>query len=189
VTSVEHLFDEYAVRFRRGERPDLREYLARAGDDADALAALVDRFLQAAPAPAADDAAVARMQAWIEAESPLHRARLARGQRRVEVVRALVKLLGLDPKKEGKVARYYHQLESGLLTMKGIDRRVWEALEEILGAPAEKFLSWQPPPAAPAAAPAYFRAERVYSAELDLPPASREEPDEVDRLFGIGRTA
>jgi hypothetical protein len=184
VTGVERLFDEYAVSFRRGEQPDLREYLRRAGEDAEALAALVDRFLEAAPAPDADDAAVARMRAWVEAESPLHRARLARGQRRAEVVSLLMKLLGLRPEQEKKVADYYHELEAGLLSAKGVDSLVWEALAEILRAPAARLREWQPPPA-PAAAPAYFRAEEVRaSVSAELPDRPPEEPDEVDRLFG-----
>lgn len=184
MTSLEHLLDEYAVRFRRGEQPDLREYLRRAGEDAEELAALVDRFLQAAPAPEADEAALARMRAWVEAESPLHRARLAQGRRRAEVVAALVKLLGLDPAREQKVGRYYHELETGQLATKGIDARVWDALAQILQAPAEKLRSWRPPPALAAAAPAYFRLAEEDRRLLELPDRQEEEPDEVDRLFG-----
>jgi hypothetical protein len=186
VTPVEQLFDEYALRFRRGEAPDLREYLQRAGQDADALAALVDRFLQAAPAPEADAAVVARMQAWIEAESPLHRARLAQGRRRAEVVAALVKLLGLDPAKEPKVARYYHELESGLLEVKRVDARVWEALAQTLRAPAQGLRAWGPP-AAPTVVPAYYRlAESGEIVRAEMPPPIPEEPDEIDLLFRGG---
>jgi hypothetical protein len=186
MTDVGRLFDEYAVRFRRGERPNLREYLARAGDEADALAALVDRFLQAAPAPEADAEAVARARAWVEAESPLHRARLARGQRRAEVVGALVKLLGLDPAKEPKVARYYHELESGLLEVKRVDARVWEALAQILRAPAQGLRAWGPP-AAPTVVPAYYRlAESGEIVPAEMPPPTPEEPDEIDLLFRGG---
>ena len=40
------LFDEYVASFARGERPDLRDYLARAGDQREELAKLVDIWLQ-----------------------------------------------------------------------------------------------------------------------------------------------
>ncbi len=48
------LFDEYAARFARGERPDPREYLRRAGEGAEELASLIDaaealRLTAAAP--------------------------------------------------------------------------------------------------------------------------------------------
>jgi DNA repair protein RadA/Sms len=46
------LFDEYAAAYARGERPELGEFLARAGEDADELARLVDAFLARAPTPA-----------------------------------------------------------------------------------------------------------------------------------------
>ena len=44
------LFDEYAAAYARGERPQAREYLARAGPQADELAGLIDEFLQRSPA-------------------------------------------------------------------------------------------------------------------------------------------
>ena len=48
---LEQLLDEFAVRYRRGESPDLRDYLARAGDEADAFARLADALLQSVPVP------------------------------------------------------------------------------------------------------------------------------------------
>ena len=48
---VDRLFDELAAAYVRGERPDLPAYLARAGDDADELARLVDAFLRTIPRP------------------------------------------------------------------------------------------------------------------------------------------
>ena len=44
------LFDEYASAYARGERPQAREYLERAGPQADELAGLIDRFLVSTPA-------------------------------------------------------------------------------------------------------------------------------------------
>ena len=48
---VDRLFDELAAAYVRGDRPDLPAYLARAGDDADELARLVDAFLRTSRHP------------------------------------------------------------------------------------------------------------------------------------------
>jgi hypothetical protein len=48
---VMRLFDEYAARFARGERPDARAYLARAGSGEDELAALIERYLERVQPP------------------------------------------------------------------------------------------------------------------------------------------
>jgi hypothetical protein len=45
------LFDEYAVAYVRGERPEADEYLARAGDERDQLVSLLDEFLRRSPVP------------------------------------------------------------------------------------------------------------------------------------------
>src|SRR5262245_55230659 len=108
------LFDEYAARFARGERPDTHTYLARAGKGADELAALIDRYLESAPVPAPGEDARAAAAAWVEGEPPLLALRTRRGLRRDEVVDALIGALALDPKKRPKVKEYYHRLEGGL---------------------------------------------------------------------------
>jgi len=51
MADVDRLFDELAAAYVRGERPDLPAYLARAGDEADELARLVDAFLRTVPPP------------------------------------------------------------------------------------------------------------------------------------------
>jgi hypothetical protein len=75
---VETLFDEYATRYLRGERPDVREYLERAGVERDSLGALLDRFLQGVPArePSAEEVVV--MRARVEQQPPLLVLRLLR---------------------------------------------------------------------------------------------------------------
>src|SRR6266550_1659482 len=50
------LFDDYAARFARGEAPDLRGYLTRAGEGAGELGRLVDAFLARASPPEPDEA-------------------------------------------------------------------------------------------------------------------------------------
>jgi hypothetical protein len=62
MADADHLFDELAAAYVRGERPDLPAYVVRPGDDADELARLVDAFLRTVPPPepSEDDVAVMR---------------------------------------------------------------------------------------------------------------------------------
>jgi hypothetical protein len=171
------LFEEYAASFARGERPDLRAYLARAGEEADELAQLVDAFLARAEPPPPDDEAVALAGAWLASEPPLVGLRARRGVRRAEVVEALIARFGLDPAKRAKVARYYHEVEIGQRIP--ADERLIAAIAEILRTRASDLLSWRPRPIAPQ--PAYYRTEAAAAVPLSTPLA--EEPDEIDRLF------
>jgi hypothetical protein len=176
------LFDDYAARFARGEAPDLRGYLTRAGEGAGELGRLVDAFLARASPPAPDEDRVALARAWVEGQPPLLELRTRRGLRRDAVVDALVQLLGLDPMKREKVKRYYHELESGLLEPRGVDRRVWEALAEALKAQVADLVAWRPRPAELPAV--YFRATELAAAAAGAASAPTDEAeDEIDRLF------
>src|SRR6266545_4373897 len=62
---VPELFGEYAAAYSRGERPQAREFLARAGAQVDELARLIDAFLARAPAPAPDEQAVELFEAGL----------------------------------------------------------------------------------------------------------------------------
>jgi hypothetical protein len=184
---VFRLFDEYAARFARGERPDAREYLARAGEGADELAALIDRFLEGAPAPPADAEARALAQAWLEGEPPLLALRTQRGLRREAVVEALVGRLALDPGKRKKVERYYHRLETGLLDPARVSSRVFDVLAETLRTSLADVRGWRPRPAT--AEGVYLRAAEP---EMAAPPTAAAEPgerDEIDALFLDGGDA
>jgi hypothetical protein len=179
---VEELFGEYAAAYSRGERPQAREFLARAGGGVDELASLIDAFLASAPAPAPDEQAVELFEAWQAGESPLLRLRTARAVTRDAVVAALVRTLGLDEKKKEKVRRYYGELEAGLLEPERVDRRVWDALAETLGArisdliPRRRRQLVAPPRTVAPAAQPMMAAVRA--------PEPHEEPeDDVDRLF------
>jgi hypothetical protein len=180
---VETLFDDYAMRYLRGERPDVGEYLERAGDDRDALASLVDRFLQAVPARVPTEEEVVLMQARLEHEAPLLVLRKRRKLARQAVVDALVQALRLEPEKREKVGDYYHELETGLLDPRPVDRSVWDALSRLLRANTRALAGLGPPP--PVAAPAYRRFDADWLLEERVaPPVPLDEGlDEVDRLF------
>ena len=180
---VFELFDDYAARFARGERPDAQEYLARAGEGADELAPLIDRYLESAPAPAADEDAKALAATWIEGEPPLLELRNRRGLKRDAVVDALISALSLDPAKREKVKRYYHRLETGLLAPRGVDRRVFDVLAETLRASLTDVRAWRPQRQGIEAA--YMR--RDAEAAPSMPPLvladEAGERDEIDLLF------
>ena len=182
-SDVQQLFDEFALRFARGEEPDLRAYLARAGADADALAQLVDAFLAGSPPPPPPAERVESMRAWVRGEPPLLELRKARALRRADVVARLRELLGLAEEREAKLRGYYHRLESGGLELRRIDARVWDALAQVFGTDVRGLARRRPAP--PQAAYAYRVADEPVAAEYvpDEPPA---ELDEVDRLFLSG---
>ncbi len=177
------LFEEYAARFSRGEEPDVREYLARAGDGADRLASLLDGYLARAEPPAPSEERVLMLRAWLEGGAPLLELRVERGLTRDTVVSELIERLGLDPAKRRKVTDYLHRLETGLLDPRPVDRRVFTALAAALRARVEDLLAWQPRPT-PAAPGALFRAAPDAALkDVRFSLASPPEPDEVDRLF------
>jgi hypothetical protein len=184
---MDALFDDYVRRFARGERPDLRDYLTRAGERADELGGLVDAFLLRVPPPEPDEAGRALAEAWVKGDAPLVELRARRGLRRDDVVDTLVEQLDLDRAKRAKVKRYYHELESGLLEPRRVDARVWEVLAEALRARVSDLVSWRPRPLQFDAV--YSRVDPAVSAALRSPAAMAEraeppEPDEIDRLFG-----
>jgi hypothetical protein len=187
---MELLFDEFATRYFRGERPDVGEYLERAGPEREELGRLLDRFLQAVPARAPSEEDVVLMQARLEQQPPILLLRLRRALTREAIVSALTTTLRLDPAKSGKVAGYYHDLEVGQLDPEGVDRRVWDVLADVLGVNVRGLAALRPePPSTPAVA---YQRERVQmQPRLSVEPAAAapskpEEPDEIDRLFTAG---
>jgi hypothetical protein len=181
---VEELFGEYAAAYARGERPQAREFLARAGEQVDELASLIDTFLARVPTPAPDEQEVVLFEAFQAGESPLLRLRTARGVTREAVVGALMRTLGLDTKKEEKVKRYYCELESGLLDPERVDRRVWDVLAKTIGARVADLLAWGPPRAEfPAPALARGPARPMMAAMREPELQEERAEDEVDLLF------
>ena len=129
MADVDRLFDELAAAYVRGERPDLPAYLARAGDDADELARLVDAFLRTVPPPQPSQDDVAVMRARLEGEPGLLALRKRHGRKVDEVVDDLATRLDVDDRP--RLKRYYQQLEGGLLDPHKIDERVWNALQDL----------------------------------------------------------
>jgi hypothetical protein len=185
---VDELFAGYADAFVRGERPSAEAYLIRAGEQADALARMIDRFVASAPAPAPDEAEVAVTAAWLGAETPLFELRVRRGIKREQLVDSLMSTLGLASATRAKVARYYHELETGLLDATRVDRRVWDALGQALRSVVPQPDMWRSAPAR--AQQAFYRVDLAMKAPAPAAaspaPATPQEPDEVDRLFGVG---
>jgi hypothetical protein len=177
------LFDDFAARHARGERPDVREYLERAGEGADELASLIDAFLRAAPRGEPAPETLAMMEAFAEGEPPLLRLRVHRRLTRDAVADALVDGLDLDFRKTPKVRRYYHELETGLLDPARVDARVFSVLAKTLHARVAELVASRPPAFEPSSM--YLRDPRADAEPAGPPPfeADGKEPDEVDLLF------
>jgi hypothetical protein len=196
MADVDRLFDELAAAYVRGDRPDLAAYLARAGEDADELARLVDGFLRVVPPPEPSDDDVAVMRARLEGEPGLLALRKRRSRRVDEVVDDLAGRLGLDDRP--RLKRYYQRLEGGVLDPHRVDQRVWDALRDYFEANVRTLIrplvtregrsamayyrrsgSFEPSASAPAPAMA-AAAEPPAVADVDPAPAER---DVLDRLF------
>jgi len=189
-TAAELLFEEFAASWARGEHPDVRDYLERAGDERDTLAPLLDGFIAAAPvqAPSAETLATfAQLVPTDETTPPMLAARVRLGVRRNQVVAMLVDRLGIAPEKEKKVAHYYHELETGVLDPRGVEPIVWHHLSKVFGT-GIRSLMLRPNEPPPAMVAAYYRhSDDVALAAPAAPAPSREvaepERDEIDRLF------
>jgi hypothetical protein len=185
------LFEDYAARFARGERPDVRTYLTRAGPDADDLARPIDGHLaRIAPSQPAEDT-VAVTNAALHGRSPVREARERRGMSSERVVDALIAALRLDRAKIAKVARYYGELESSARDPSHVDRRVFEVLASTLRTTVSDLLAPRTPPSVeavtfawPAPAPAAAPQARARPFTLAARASAPEPPDEIDRLFG-----
>jgi hypothetical protein len=206
---VDRLLADYIAEHRAGGDADPREFLARASPrDRAELAALIDGYLARAPREQFDEEAfrgssaertVDELQRALVGQSGVWPAVLPKlrdraGLKRSELVERLAALLGVSNRSE-KVARYYHEMEQGLLPAQGVSERVLEALSQIVGESAEALReagrALRPPPSAgPAASQAAF-ARRAHAETPSTPaaaaaPAGDEELDEVDALFRGG---
>jgi hypothetical protein len=182
--TVAELFDDYAAAFARGERPDVRAYLDRAGAERDELARLIDAFLRSAVPPPPGEEAVVALRARLSGDPPLLALRKQRAVRVDEVVDELLRTQGWATTKRAKVKRYYHELEGGLLEPKRVDRRVWDVLAGTLNAAIEDLRGWRPRPAALQFEAAYRVADVAAQPALERVAVPADKPDEIDELFG-----
>lgn len=217
MTDSDLLLSEFIDAWNGGQRPNVREYLKRAADDADRdrLADAIDAWLQVAPTPdyGADARAAIRAEpavqhvfAAVDAEAGLWpqalpvlrtRARLSVAQ----LAARLVPQLSLRPADEARTAAYLEQLERGELEPTRVSRRLLQALGEVLG-PSPSTLAdagafgrtLRPAAAGGALLRAEGNAAGHVEADLAVLACAAAEPvpptlDAVDRLFVGGRDA
>ena len=213
MADVDTLLKEYIAAHRAGGEADPRDWLARVeGRERALLAAMIDTYLERAPAPEWDPEAfrqsgLAPLAERIESSlhgqagtwpavlpSLSHKSRLKRS----DLVARLAAALGV-PDRQDKVGSYYHEMERGLLPAEGVQDRVLEALGSILGQSAEALRAagraLTPGTGADAAGAAAFAREARPDARFSVeaaagpsvdPGAAEDEWDEVDRLFRGG---
>jgi hypothetical protein len=179
---VAQLFDEFVDAHVSGERTDVREFLLRAGPEAQALGLLIDRYLEVAPIEEPDEETVLALNARLEHLAPLTAARRRLRLKVDDVVERLRELLGLDESSRARLRVAYQELETEQLDPAGVNERVWEALRSILALDPRRLAMRETPAFG---APAYLRAADFQAAEpAPAAPVSRhEQPDEVDFLF------
>jgi hypothetical protein len=205
---VDRLLREF-IQEDRSAPADPLPYLEQLeGTDRAELEALIDGYLARAPRRPFDAQAFDRSPARGVAEElgralggvsgtwPAllprlrHRARL----RRADVVQRLAEELGADERQVEKVARYYHEMEQGMLPSAQVSERVLEALGRVLGVTAGRLADagrragggvWEPGEAA-----AFARVGSPDPAQMESeapghgPVPSRDgPPDEIDALF------
>jgi transcriptional regulator with XRE-family HTH domain len=191
MADVDALFEEFVARYHAGEEPDALEYLEQAGDEAEALAAMIAALVEAARVPPTTESArtraleVATVAAVAESDfaAALSALRRQTGDTRARFSRRLAEALGVAHK-AAKVKRYYADLENGLLAPTSLQTRVVEALAELLDTSAEVVdaarASGRPRPTVALDA-SFLRAVPQDAVARTL--EERLERDEVDELF------
>lgn len=179
------LFDEYAAAYARGERPNAEDFLDRAGEEREQLAAMLAEYLHRAPAPTPTQDERRGLEVLVAEEPALLVLRRGRKLRRDQVVELLRERLGLPLELKEKLGLRYHELETGQLEPAHVDRRVWEALAEALQAKTEELMAWATPGGTASPEVAFFRATAARASVGSSALSATSEPDEVDRLFGL----
>jgi hypothetical protein len=150
MSTIDKLLSDFIDAWNAGERPRVREYLARVpeGPARDELADLLTFWLETAPAPALDDTARAAIRAepvvrqvfdaagsdaglWPQLIPRLRaRAGLSIGQ----LATRILERFGLASGNHERAADYLERLEGGELEPARVSRRLLDALGELLGA-------------------------------------------------------
>lgn len=183
--AVSRLFDEWAARLARGERPDPEEYLVEAGKQADELARMMQAFLVAAPRPEPAEESIEAMRAWAASESPLVALRVRRGLRRDDLVDAVITEFKLPTEKRPVVKRYIHRLEAGLIDPRRLSSPLLALLETTLQTSARTILGARVRPLE--ATPAFREAAAGPLAAPSKSSEQVEEDPQIAELFLSGR--
>jgi hypothetical protein len=183
---VTELFEEWAARLAREERPDPREYIDRAGPQSEELARMMDRFLRASRPPRPAEETVEFVRAWAAGEPPLVALRTRQGVKRESVVDAVMRAFGLPEQKRAKVKRYYEELEAGMLDPRQLAAELVEVLAQALRTRPTQLFVLRPRPSQLPPAPAMYRLSdpRVAVAASVRAAGEPERADEVDWIFG-----
>jgi len=210
---ADRLLQDFAARWRAGERPDLDAFAAGLdGLDRAEFLARAEAFVARAPRRrwdpdafrgSAAESVVEQLEPSLGGVAGLwpsvlpdlrHRARITRRA----LVDQLAEQLGVGAQRE-KVAAYYHQMEQGTLAAAGVSQRVLDVLGGLLSVSGER-LRQAGEAIAPAGAgegtdPVFARrameapppaAAAAPPPAFDEAPRSPERLDEVDRLFRAG---
>jgi len=177
---IAELFEEWAVHWARGERPDVRDYLERAGPDRDELGRLIDAYLRSVPRGDPEPEMIYLVEAWMGGESPLVDLRSRRGFTRNAVVSFILETFELGEDKRLFVKERYHELESGLLDAGRLSSRLVAALASLLGTSEDVFRTWRPRRLGVSAA---FRANEAVVSRFEVATPVHAYDAEVDALF------
>lgn len=179
---VAQLFDEFIEAQLSGRRPDVRDYLLRAGSASAQLGLLIDRYLELAPVEEPDQETIVALNARLEHMTPLTAARTRLPLKVDELVERLRVALGLEDSLRPRLRTAYQELEGGQLDSSRVHERVWEALRSILGLDPRRLITRETPVYA---ALAYHRAPGIQVAPMAAAASAEEAapPDEVDVLF------
>jgi hypothetical protein len=184
---ADRLLDEYVAAHARGERPDVRDFLERAGPARERLGELIDRYLELAPVQEPDEETIVALEARLQRVTALTAARTRRALKVDHVVDRLLAVLGLADALRPKLRHTYLELEGEQLDPSGVDGRVWDALREILGLDPRRLV---PSPVHKLVSPSglFFRRDEPVAAAAAFEPAppATDEPDAVDLLFRRG---
>ena len=110
MTERDRLLDEFVGAHARGERPDVRAFLDRAGPAREQLGLLIDRYLSLAPVQEPDEETAVALRARLEHVTPLTAARTRLPLRVDEVVERLRAALGLPQGLRARLRTAYQQL-------------------------------------------------------------------------------
>lgn len=168
------LFQRFVDETRAGAGSDPAAYIAQAGDQGEALSAMLAAYLAAQPAAEVDEREVLALADRPELSPPrpwsqlLPELRERRGTTRSALVKRLAELLGVRGAEE-QVAGYVHRLETGQHAPRLVRPAVVEALARALDAPRDLLeASRRLPPAETASA----SSAPVFARSADVPTAA-----------------